>query len=168
MALKYRTRRWLKSEDLNAMGSLFGGRLLEWIDEEAFIFAYCQLGSTNVVTKYISEIEFKSSARLGDVIEFGTDIVKFGKTSITLKIHVRNKRNKKTIVTVDKIVFVALDASGKPVRHNINKFSPEGRWIEKDTVAGSWIEEKPLDLSIEENIEAYEEEIELYKTYGGG
>ena len=25
-----------------------------------------------------------------------------------------------------------------------------------------------LDLSIEENIEAYEEEIELYKTYGGG
>ena len=157
MALVYRTRRWLKSEDLNAMGTLFGGRLLEWIDEEAFIFAYCQLGTTNVVTRYISEIEFKSRATLGDVIEFGTDIVKFGKTSITLKIHVRNKRTKKTIVTVDNIVFVALDSNGRPIRHSIDKFAAEGRWTEK----------KPLDLAIQGNIEAYEDEIELYKTYGG-
>ena len=157
MALVYRTRRWLKSEDLNAMGTLFGGRLLEWIDEEAFIFAYCQLGSTNVVTKYISEIEFKSTARLGDVIEFGTDIVKFGKTSIALKIHVRNKRTKNTIVTVDNIIFVAVDEFGKPMRHDVDKFEPEGRWTE----------EKPIDSAIKGCITDYEEEIELYKTYGG-
>jgi len=157
MALVYRTRRWLKSEDLNAMGTLFGGRLLEWIDEEAFIFAYCQLGSTNVVTKYISEIEFKSTARLGDVVEFGTDIVKFGKTSITLKIHVRNKRTKNTIVTVDNIIFVAVDESGRPIRHNIDKFESEGRWTE----------EKPIDSAIKGCISDYEEEIELFKTYGG-
>ena len=131
------------------MGTLFGGRLLEWIDEEAFIFAYCQLGRTNVVTKYISEIEFKSTARLGDVIEFGTDIVKFGKTSIALKIHVRNKRTKNTIVTVDN--------EGRPIRHNIDEFEPEGRWTE----------EKPIDSAIKGCVSDYEEKTELYKTYGG-
>lgn len=113
------------------MGTLFGGRLLEWIDEEAFIFAYCQLGRTSVVTKYISEIEFRSTAILGDIIELGTDIVKFGRTSITLKIHVRNKRTKDTIVTVDSIIFVAVDELGNPTPHNITKFEPKGRWTEK-------------------------------------
>ena len=157
MALVYRTRRWLKSEDLNAMGSLFGGRLLQWVDEEAFIFAYCQLGITNVVTKYISEIDFKSTAVLGDVVEFGTEIVKFGKTSITLRCHVRNKRDKRTIITVDKIIFVALDVYGNPTPHGIKKFNPEGRWNKK----------KPLDVAIEGQEEEYEEDIELYKTYGG-
>lgn len=128
MALKYRTRRWIKSEDLNAMGSLFGGRILQWIDEEAYVFAFCQLGSNNVVTKYMSEIDFKSSAKLGDVIEFGTDIVKFGKTSLVLKCHVRNKRNKAPIVTVDNIVFVSVDENGDPIPHGITEFSPPGRW----------------------------------------
>jgi len=156
MALLYRTRRWLKSEDLNAMGTLFGGRLLQWIDEEAFIFAYCQLGMTNVVTKFISEIEFKSRAKLGDVIEFGTDIVKFGTTSVALKCHVRNKRTKKVIVAVDNIVFVSLDNDGKPIPHGITKFEPQGRWSK-----GS------LDRAIENCTEEYEDEIELYKTYGG-
>ena len=107
---------------------MFGGRLLSLIDEEASIFAFCQLGTRNVVTVHMSEINFMASARSGDVIEFGTEIVEFGTTSITLKVLVRNKRDKKSLISVDKIIFVALDEFGDPCPHGITKFSEQGRW----------------------------------------
>jgi acyl-CoA thioesterase YciA len=131
--INFRTRRLIRSEDLNPGGTLFGGRLLEWIDEEASIFVFCQLGTKNVVTAHMSEINFLDSARSGDVIEFGSDIVSFGTTSITLKMEVRNKRNKKKLLSIDKIVFVALNEFGEPSPHGINKFSKSGRWENKKT-----------------------------------
>jgi len=33
--MKYRTRKLIKPSDLNARGTLFGGQVLKWIDEEA-------------------------------------------------------------------------------------------------------------------------------------
>jgi acyl-CoA thioesterase YciA len=53
--ITFRTRKWLRPEDLNANGTLFGGSLLKWIDEEAAIYAILQLGNGRAVTKYISE-----------------------------------------------------------------------------------------------------------------
>lgn len=35
--ITFRTRKWVRPEDLNANGTLFGGSLLKWIDEEAAI-----------------------------------------------------------------------------------------------------------------------------------
>lgn len=126
--LTYRTRRLVKTEDLNSRGTLFGGRLLEWIDEEASIFCFCQLGTRNIVTVHMSEINFKHPAKLGDVIEFGTDMVSFGNSSITLEMIVRNKRTKKTLLSVEKIVFVSLNEFGEPMPHGVTKFSENGRW----------------------------------------
>ena len=82
-AVNFRTRKWVKPEDLNANGSLFGGSLLRWIDEEAAIYAIIQLGNYSVVTKFISEIEFQASAKQGDLIEMGLRATHFGRTSLT-------------------------------------------------------------------------------------
>lgn len=114
----YRTRKLIKPSDLNPRGTLFGGQLLKWIDEEASIFAICQLGSPNVVTKAMSEIDFVSTAKVGDIIEFGMDLVKFGTTSVTLLCDVRNKNTKQSIIKIEKIIFVLLDEDGKPKAHN--------------------------------------------------
>jgi acyl-CoA hydrolase len=114
----YRTRKLIKPSDLNPRGTLFGGQLLKWIDEEASIFAICQLGSPNVVTKAMSEIDFVTTAKVGDIIEFGMDLVKFGTTSVTLFCDVRNKNTKQSIIKIDKIIFVLLDENGKPKAHN--------------------------------------------------
>ena len=114
----YSTRKLIKPSDLNPRGTLFGGQLLKWIDEEASIFAICQLGSSNVVTKAMSEIDFVSTAKIGDIIEFGMDLVKFGITSVTLCCDVRNKNTKQSIIKIDKIIFVLLDEYGKPKSHN--------------------------------------------------
>ena len=63
--MNFHTRKWVKPEDLNPNGTLFGGSLLRWIDEEAAIYAIVQLGNQRVVTKYISEINFVSASRQG-------------------------------------------------------------------------------------------------------
>jgi acyl-CoA hydrolase len=115
--MKFHTRKWVKPEDLNPNGSLFGGSLLRWLDEEAAIYAIAQLDNSRVVTKYISEINFVSSARLGDIIELGLAVVTFGNTSITLRCEVRNLITKSSILTIDKMVFVNLNDDGKPVPH---------------------------------------------------
>ena len=115
--MNYHTRKWIKPEDLNANHTLFGGKLLQWIDEEAALYSIIQLENPKTVTKYISEINFVNSARQGDIIEIGIEVVNFGRTSITLSCEVRNKMTHQTIITIDKIVFVSLDENGNPQPH---------------------------------------------------
>ena len=116
--MQFRTRKLIKPEDLNAGGSLFGGQLLKWIDEEAAIYAMCQLDNNKVTTKFMSEIDFKSPARTGDVIEIGLEMSKIGTTSITFRCEARVKKTEKTIITIEKIVFVNLDDQLRPTPHN--------------------------------------------------
>jgi acyl-CoA hydrolase len=115
--MNFHTRKLIKPEDLNPRGTLFGGRLLEWIDEEAAVYAMCQLDTKNIVTKLISEINFVSPAYQGDVIKIGVEPINFGKTSLTLKVVVINKDTDSVIVQIDKMVFVSLDTEGKPFPH---------------------------------------------------
>jgi len=115
--MQFFSRKLVKPQDLNPYQTLFGGALLGWIDEEAAIFAMSQINSKNIVTKFISEINFLSSARNGDIIEIGLEVVKFGKTSITVSCMARNVRTQVNILTVEKIVFVNVDKNGIPVAH---------------------------------------------------
>lgn len=115
--MKFNTLKWVKPEDLNPNGTLFGGRLLAWIDEEAALYTSIQLENKSITTKYISEINFTSSAKQGDIIELGMEVVKFGNSSITLKCEARNKMTKATILTVDNIIMVNLGEDGNPKAH---------------------------------------------------
>ena len=115
--MRFHTRKLVKPEDLNPNGTLFGGQLLAWIDEEAALYTIIQLENAKVVTKYISEINFMSSAKQGDIVEIGIDVIKFGKTSLTLKCEARNKMTRETILTVDNIIMVNLDENGTPKPH---------------------------------------------------
>ena len=115
--MRFHTRKWVKPEDLNPNGTLFGGRLLAWIDEEAALYTLIQLENEKIVTKYISEINFMSSAKQGDIVELGMEVIKFGKSSITLKCEARNKMTRETILTVENIIMVNLGEDGKPKPH---------------------------------------------------
>ncbi|MEP5254168.1 MULTISPECIES: acyl-CoA thioesterase [Winogradskyella] len=115
--MRFHTRKWVKPEDLNPNGSLFGGQLLAWIDEEVALYTVIQLENSKVVTKYMSEINFMASARQGDIVEIGILVTKFGKSSLTLKCEARNKMTRETILTIDNIVMVNLGPDGKPTPH---------------------------------------------------
>jgi len=121
--MKFYARRVIKPTDLNPSNVLFGGTLLSWIDEETAIFAGCQMKTGRIVTKYMSEIDFTSSAKSGDVIEFGMDVVNVGRSSLTVACMVRNKMTHEPIIKVDRIVFVALDETGKPTPHGVTEKS---------------------------------------------
>lgn len=119
--MRFHTRKWVKPEDLNPNGTLFGGRLLAWIDEEAALYTVVQLDNPKIVTKYMSEISFNSKALEGDIVEIGMEVKKFGRSSITLKCVVRNMMTRETIITVEDIIMVNLGKDGKPKAHGKTK-----------------------------------------------
>lgn len=115
------SRRMVKPEDLNPSGSLFGGRMLEFVDEEAAIFCMCKLDTQSLVTAHIGSIDFKASATNGDIIEFASSVLKYGNTSITVSMTVQNKVTKQKILEIDKMVFVSVDPETmRPVPHGKN------------------------------------------------
>jgi acyl-CoA hydrolase len=101
--MRFHTRKWVKPEDLNPNSTLFGGRLLAWIDEELALYSVIQLQNNKIVTKHMSEINFVSSAKQGDIVEIGIDVVKFGTTSLTLTCQVRNMMTREVIITLETI-----------------------------------------------------------------
>lgn len=119
--MRFLTRKLVKPEDLNANNTLFGGRLLEWVDEEAAIYAAIEARHKRVVTKSISAINFISPARQGDVVEIGVALKRVGKTSLTLEVQVRDLTTQNIIVNIDEMVFVCVDENGRPVRHCLSK-----------------------------------------------
>ncbi|HKM36054.1 MAG TPA: hotdog domain-containing protein [Thiopseudomonas sp.] len=130
--MNFHTRKWIKPEDLNPNGTLFGGSLLRWVDEEAAIYAIVQLGNQNVVTKRISEVNFVSSAKQGDIIELGIKATAFGRASLTLRCVVRNKITHKNILTIERIVFANIGANGKPAAHGKTEITYSRERLEQE------------------------------------
>ena len=119
--MRFLTRKLVQPGDLNANNTLFGGRCLEWIDEEAAIYAMVETRHKRVVTKYISAINFIAPAFQGDVVEIGIGLKHVGTTSITLEIVVRDLTTQNTIVNIEEMVFVCVDENGQPIRHSLTK-----------------------------------------------
>ena len=117
--MKFLTRKLVTPADLNPRGYLHGGILLKWIDEEGGIYSACKLDTGLLVTKYISNIDFKAPVLPGDVVEIGMETVAIGKTSITLHCEVRNKNNSKVVCKIDKLTYVRVDRYGHPKEHGV-------------------------------------------------
>lgn len=77
-------RRIVMYEDLNSAGTIFGGKLVSWIDEGTAIFASCQMNARRIVTKKISELIFNQPAKLGDMLEIWCKVTRRGRSSITI------------------------------------------------------------------------------------
>lgn len=129
--MKFHTRKWVRPEDLNPNGTLFGGQLLAWIDEEAALYTIIQLENPKIVTKYMSEINFMASAKKGDIVEIGIEVTRFGKSSITISCEARNKMTRETILTVDDMVMVNLGKDGKPKPHGKTQVEYVSQRLEK-------------------------------------
>lgn len=115
-------RKLIMHADLNAAGRLFGGRLMEWIDEAAALFCMIQIATRSLVTKKISEVIFNEPANLGDVLEFIFRVKDAGKTSIVIEakavaVAIAPEERQRTIVQCD-LVFVALGPDGRPTPHH--------------------------------------------------
>ena len=121
--MKFLTRKLVTHENLNPRGYLHGGELLKWIDEEGGIHAGLELNTGLIVTKFISEIDFKFPVILGDVVEIGMQTVEIGKSSRTLTCEVRSLHADRVVTTIDKIVYVRVNKYGLPKGHG---------WMKRD------------------------------------
>jgi acyl-CoA hydrolase len=131
-------RKLVMPEDENPAHRLFGGRLMQWADEAAALYAMCQMRTTSVVTLRISESLFKNPAKSGDILEFWTRNKKIGTTSLTVECNVmrknigtamaepevpsaKNLAHSSHLILSCEFVFVRLGKNGKPVPHQMGK-----------------------------------------------
>ena len=102
-------------KDLGLNGNLFGGNMLSWMDEAAYLFARKITKESNLVTLRFGEITFNQAVKEGDVIEFFCKEVKKGTTSVTFDIVALVENNK--VFSTD-CTFVSLDTNGKKKKIN--------------------------------------------------
>ena len=109
----------VRTEHLNHKGNLFGGQLLLWVDECAYMSAVKDYPNLKFVTRAISKVEFKCSVPNGAVLKFVSDNVKVGNTSVTYKVSVHShapEESESVPVFETEVTFVAIDDYGDKVQ----------------------------------------------------
>jgi acyl-CoA thioesterase YciA len=102
--------------DANAAGDIFGGWVMAQMDLACGIKA-AERAHGRVVTAAVKEMVFKKPVKIGDTLGIYIDIVKVGRTSMTLQVDAWVQRYLTEVtekVTDARIVMVALDENGKP------------------------------------------------------
>jgi acyl-CoA thioesterase YciA len=108
----------LLPKDTNAYGTIFGGVILSHIDLASAVEAR-RCGPNRYVTKAMREVEFHEPVFLGDIVNFFTETLRVGRTSVTVKVSVEVERwgrgqGERLQVTQAEVVLVAVDESGRP------------------------------------------------------
>jgi acyl-CoA hydrolase len=102
--------------DTNHMGTIFGGTVLSYIDEIAAISAMKHSGKV-VVTASIDNVNFLSSAKVGDILILEGVVISTGRTSmeVYVKVECQNlETGNRTLNTTSILTMVAIDKGGKP------------------------------------------------------
>ena len=77
----------LLPKDTNALGTIFGGVILSHVDIASAVEAR-KVAPHRYVTKAMREVEFHEPVFLGDIVNFFTETLRVGRTSITVKVSV--------------------------------------------------------------------------------
>ncbi len=117
----------LLPKDTNAYGTIFGGVILSNVDLASAIEAR-KVAAHRYVTKAMREVEFHEPVFLGDIVNFYTETVRVGRTSITVRVTVEAERwgvppliagatghGEVVKVTEAEVVLVAVNEHGRPV-----------------------------------------------------
>jgi acyl-CoA thioesterase YciA len=103
--------------DANIHGDVFGGWIMSQVDIAGAIPA-ARRANGRVATIAVNSFLFKQPVFVGDLLSFYADIVRVGKTSITISVEVYAERNRlqaETVkVTEATLTYVATDEQRKP------------------------------------------------------
>lgn len=105
--------------DLNDYGSLFGGALLKWIDEIAYIRVSLDFPGRHFVTIALDNVEFKHRIQQGQILCFECQQKRLGKTSVSYQVQVfgaRYERDEEKILFETNITFVCVDGNGDKIQ----------------------------------------------------
>jgi acyl-CoA thioesterase YciA len=103
--------------DTNALGTIFGGIILSYIDQAGAVEAH-RFTDGRLVTVALREVEFHEPVFVGDLVSFYTQVVRVGTTSITVKVVVESERRLhgagRFTVTEAEVVYVHVDERNRP------------------------------------------------------
>lgn len=112
--------------DTNALGTIFGGIILSYIDQAGAVEGSRHV-TGRLVTVAMNEVEFHAPVFVGDLVSFYTETVKRGTTSVTVRVTVEAQRRhcrepvpipgstEKVKVTEATMVFVHVDEDNHPI-----------------------------------------------------
>lgn len=105
----------ITSPDLNGYGRLFGGRLMEWIDEVAGIVARRHSGQ-NVTTAMVDTLCFRGPAYPNDTLVLAGKVTYVGRTSmeVCVRTMVEDLSGERRTINKAYLVLVALDENEMP------------------------------------------------------
>lgn len=111
---------WLKCvqyEDINGSGRLFGGRLMQWMDEVAGIAATRHAGGY-VTTAAVDNLQFKAGCFINEIIVIRAKLTYVGHTSMEVRVDVYiedRDSGQRRVINRAYFTEVHVDEKGKPV-----------------------------------------------------
>lgn len=110
-------REMVMPSDTNPHGTIFGGKIMSWIDIAAAMCAQRHCNSP-VVTVHIDDISFTSPIKLGHHVIIKASMNYVGTTSMVIGVKVQGENpmtGKVYNTTKAYVTFVSLDDYGKPI-----------------------------------------------------
>ena len=105
-------------EHMNHYGVLFGGNLLKWIDETAWMAVSIDYPGSRFVTIGMDRVEFKKGVTGGSILRFEVTRQRVGTTSVTYAAEVSRRelhQSEDVLIFTTDITFVRVDESGAKV-----------------------------------------------------
>ena len=123
----------IRSQHINPQGRLFGGYLMQWIDEMAVIVSRRHSGKS-VTTASIDNLSFKAGAYQNDMVVLVGKLTYVGRTSMEVRVdtYVEDYTGKRKSINRAYIVMVAIDEEGNPVE-------VPGLMIESEAEQAEWL-----------------------------
>ena len=103
--------------DSNSSGDIFGGWVMSQVDIAGGVLA-AQRARGRVATVAVNSFVFKQPVLVGDVVSFYAEIVRVGRTSITVDVEVYARRNPIDLVSIKvteaSLTYVAVGTDRRP------------------------------------------------------
>ncbi|NJL72866.1 MAG: acyl-CoA thioesterase [Candidatus Competibacteraceae bacterium] len=107
----------VRQEHLNHHGYLFGGQLLKWVDEYAWLTAARDFTDRTLVTRALDSVDFRTRVEPGSILRFEILPSRIGRSSVAYRVEVwadaPGSAEEIHVLSVS-ITFVAVDDDGKP------------------------------------------------------
>src|SRR5713226_377073 len=102
--------------DTNQNGDIFGGWLLSQMDVGGGVFS-SKIAKSRTVTVAIEAMNFRKPVYVGDLVSVHANLVKIGRTSITVHLEawvLRRREQQSILVTDGNFTYVSIDDRGHP------------------------------------------------------
>lgn len=119
--MKTITHRYVRMEQMNHHGSLYGGTLTDWMTEAAFLGIAKEIGrKDHVVMRAVQELQFLLPVELGAILDLRYEIVKVGNSSLDVAVEAVDLFEKEKCYCTCRVSFVNTGEDGRSCPHGFS------------------------------------------------